>query len=500
MLHLMKFEDYYQSLVRIIRGFEEKRLTRPHILVCAPSNGAVVNILHRVANFGFIQRDGNKYWPSIIQVGASSMNDSNSPAEFSVEKMADTLLRMSKEDWLLWFSRQYHTVKAIEQDLNLHLNLLQHNSDGEVRPCREATVSNILSMHENRDRAVADLSRLEHLRGYHNGAVVDDDSLAELRSRIEASFVDEAEIVFTTLASSGKKCLMGISHGFQTLIVDEAAQATESCALLPLRHGVKHCILVGDPQQLPSTILSKLALNSCYDKSLFERLVDNRVYPTLLSVQYRMHSSIRQFPSNFFYGGKLVDGETYDGRESAMDYSSMMYSDFVPFGPYLVFDTSAGTEKRNENGSVKNEFEASLCVRLLQVLEASLHKHGISRQTVALISPYTCQCARLQQLTQHLQLFNVTLTISTIDGFQGRESDIVIFSCVRNSATGMGFMNDARRLNVALTRAKKTMWILCSANADKNQLWASLLRDARNRNVLVPQNAVHAFATQIHAI
>ena len=74
-------------------------------------------------------------------------------------------------------------------------------------------------------------------------------------------------------ASSGKRCLTNVSHGFHTLVVDEAAQATELSLLVPLFHGVKHCVLVGDPQQLPSTVLSKAAVQSHYDKSFFERFI-----------------------------------------------------------------------------------------------------------------------------------------------------------------------------------------------------------------------------------
>ena len=454
-----------------------------------------MNILRRVSHAGFIQRDGAKYHPSIIHVGTKNVDSEDRQLfEFSAESKARTLLGMSKEDWLLWLSRQCHTVRALEENLQTRLNFLKPAESTRFNQAElEMITREILSMYENRDRAVADLSRLEHLRPYYDQALRNECNIDVLRSALETSFVDEAEIVFTTLASSGKRCLTNVSHGFHTLVVDEAAQATELSLLVPLFHGVKHCVLVGDPQQLPSTVLSKAAVQSHYDKSFFERLVDNGISPILLSIQYRMHPSIRQFPSTFFYAGKLVDASVCTRTTSILQHETMCFSHIVPFGPYLVFDTSGGVEQRDYHGSVKNEYEAMLCVRLILAVESSIAQAG-PKLTLTVISPYSYQCERLRQLTRQLgTLQKVQVHISTIDGFQGRESDAVILSCVRNASTGVGFMNAARRLNVALTRAKTFLWVLCSANTSSNPLWASLINDALHRDVVVPKFTVEEF-------
>lgn len=471
----------------MIDGSSKHRMLRPHLLVCAPSNGAVFNILDRVVKSGFMQRDGQRYQPSIAHVGVTSSS------EFSVELKARSLLNMSREDWLLWFSRQCHTVKVLENEMQLHFGSLSAESTRPSSLLPETTISTVLSMYENRDRALADLSRLEHLRGYFEGRCTDESRLDELRSRLEASIVDEAEIVFTTLASSGKRCLMSMSHGFKTLIVDEAAQSTESCLLLPLFHGVKHCVLVGDPKQLPSTVLSKLAAKSNYDRSLFERLVDCGIVPCLLSIQYRMHPSISRFPSNFFYGGKLVDGA--HGYKFEME--SLRISGPVAHGPYLIFDTIDGIEERNERGSVKNDYEALLCMRLILAVETSLECSEGPCISATIITPYAFQCEVMYSMTRELRLRKLTIAISTIDGFQGRESDMVIFSCVRNSLSGMGFMTDARRLNVAITRAKSILWILCSSRAMNDSTFRELFDDARTRNVIVSKVAVNGFMAHV---
>ena len=471
----------------MLKGVIEERASRPRILVCAPSNGAVMNVLQRVMQKGFCQTDGNRYCPAIIHVGTNTGQQSEF-SEFSAENRANKLLNMGKEEWMHWLSHQYHTVKVLEADLQAHLELFyktRQNSENDGNDL----CGKLLAMYEHRDRAVADLARLEHLRPYHEGRCVGEYDLSTLRSALEASFVDEAEIVFTTLASSGKQCLMKISHGFQTLVVDEAAQATESCLLLPLIHGVKHCVLVGDPQQLPSTVLSQTAIKSGYDRSLFERLVQIGIQPFLLTVQYRMRPEIRKFPSDFFYENKLSDANC-TSLTSMIDYQALRREHDIAFTPYLIFDTSGGVERRSSLGSIKNEFEAQLCVKLISILSTGTQNIGRTTITLTVITPYSCQCDLVRELVQCLKLTCFDIKVSTIDGFQGRESDIVIFSCVRSAQSGMGFMNDARRLNVALTRAKSTLWILCSSNARVDDLWASLFDDARKRDAVVPSAKV----------
>lgn len=491
----MQFQEYYKSVIEVLNGVVEERASRPRILVCAPSNGAVMNVLQRVMQKGFCQTDGNRYCPAIIHVGTNTGQQSEF-SEFSVETRANKLLNMRKEEWVHWLSHQYHTVKVLEADLRAQLAIfdeMMQNSDKDL----SNLYGKLLTMYEHRDRAVADLARLEHLRAYHEGKCVGEYDLLTLRSALEASFVDEAEIVFTTLASSGKQCLMKISHGFETLVVDEAAQATESCLLLPLIHGVKHCVLVGDPQQLPSTVLSQTAIKSSYDRSLFERLVQIGIQPFLLTVQYRMRPEIREFPSAFFYENKLSDANC-TLLTSKIDYEALLHRHDITFMPYLIFDTSAGVERRSALGSIKNEFEAQLCVKLISILSAGIQHIGTDMTTLTVISPYSFQCERVRELVQCLKQTCFDIKVSTIDGFQGRESDIIIFSCVRSAQSGMGFMNDARRLNVALTRAKSTLWILCSSNARNDDLWASLFADAKKRGAVVPsakvQKLVESFA------
>ena len=463
---------------------------RPHILVCAPSNGAVDNILRRVVRNGFYQLNGSQYQPALVRVGVSDLGDFGSHSEFSAEFKADSLLAMPTEDWIAWLSRQYHTVRAIESELAQDLEQFIALQSTGVMHQSDSLKSKMLHLYEHRDRAVGDLSRLESLRRYHENTSTSHHDMDRVRIALEISFVDEAEIVFTTLASSGRKTIKNVTHGFSNVIVDEAAQSTELSTILPLLTGAKHCILVGDSQQLPSTVLSKVAKEVCYDRSLFERLIENGVPSHMLTIQYRMHPHIRQFPSTFFYGGALTDAASCAKERYKLDFVALSRNNAdVTFSPYLVFDTHAGNEERNLNGSIRNNYEATLCMNLLQLVSHSTERND-SQLSVAVISPYTSHCSLLSELARSLSPRNFELTISTIDGFQGRESDVVIFSCVRNSQNGLGFLSDARRLNVALTRAKSALWVLCSRINSTNAIWNALLQDAESRKLLVTEAAV----------
>ena len=132
-------------------------------------------------------------------------------------------------------------------------------------------------------------------------------AIRKVRAALEASFVDDAEIVFTTLTSSSRKVFRQLTHGFDTVLIDEAAQANEMATLIPFLHGARRCVLVGDPQQLPSTVISKHAQQVSFQRSLFERFNELGAEALLLSVQYRMHPEIREFPSEEFYEGRLMD-------------------------------------------------------------------------------------------------------------------------------------------------------------------------------------------------
>lgn len=121
------------------------------------------------------------------------------------------------------------------------------------------------------------------------------------------AILEEADIVGATLAFSGSSTFTRLSCKFDVVVVDEAAQAVEPSTLIPLINGARRVYLVGDPNQLPATVLSARASDYNYSKSLFKRLMTAGYPVYMMNVQYRMHPAISEFPSQEFYGGRLTD-------------------------------------------------------------------------------------------------------------------------------------------------------------------------------------------------
>jgi senataxin len=213
------------------------------------------------------------------------------------------------------------------------------------------------------------------------------------------------------------------------VLVDEAAQATEVATLQPLIHGARHVVMVGDPLQLPPTIFSEEAKALALERSLFERLQEAGCPVLLLEVQYRMHPAIRLWPSNFFYGGRLQDGESVTARPAPSFYNNDLLK------PYVFFDVSSGTHARPER-SYENAAEAALVVSLFWELRCEEHAAAAGSCTppelmpVTAISFYQAQCDLLRrEFDLRLRAMGadpaMAPKIATTDSCQGKQRQVV---------------------------------------------------------------------------
>jgi senataxin len=552
--------ELYASLARdagVRRGRERVfGRTKPRILVCASSNAAVDNLLERVFVRGFTQLDGaSAYRPPVVRVGASDAVVAEGVAAVCASTLVEDLIARGEREW----DREYRKHDAFQREaaacIRAHekahrdagVEKARRSEAGDaLEPCElvrlreedDARVREMCRLHEDRNKAVADMARLAylltHAREKEKGGGAGEGGDAEPRvgssarsgaalSRrhrvvLEASFVDQAEIVFTTLASSARDVFRRqLTHGFDTVLVDEAAQASETQTLVPFLLGAERCVLVGDPRQLPSTVLSGAAQEAKLQRSLFERFSTLGARIVLLSVQYRMHPEIRRFPSEAFYDGRLEDARSVLDREAA---------DPLFFGtraaerdgdalsrPYVFFDAASGSASRT-GGKTSNVVEAVLVACLYRALAEKLKRRNgdganananASRgpRVVAVITPYRQQ--RVAILDAFAALCGGTgaaarlgVVVSTVDGFQGREADVVIFSAVRGggggeggggggASRGVGFLKDVRRVNVALTRAKRALWIVGHAEGLRRSgtIWETLVEDAARRGRVV---------------
>ncbi|KAK6257400.1 hypothetical protein QUC31_000859 [Theobroma cacao] len=530
-IHLVQYQQYYTSLLKklapesykqanesnpdnvamgsideVLQNMDQnlfrtlpKLCPKPRMLVCAPSNAATDELLARVLDRGFIDGEMKIYRPDVARVGVDSQT--RAAQAVSVERRTEQLLLKSREEIL----GHMHTLRGREAMLSQQIASLQREltaaaaavrSQGSVGvdpdilvardQNRDVLLQNLAAAVENRDKVLVEMSRLLILEARFR--VGSNFNLEEARANLEASFANEAEIVFTTVSSSGRKLFSRLTHGFDMVVIDEAAQASEVAVLPPLSLGAARCVLVGDPQQLPATVISKAAGTLLYSRSLFERFQQAGCPTMLLSVQYRMHPQIRDFPSRYFYQGRLTDSESVAKLPDEVYYKDPLLK------PYLFYDIMHGREShRGGSVSYQNVHEAMFCLRLYEHLQKTVKSLGLPKITVGIITPYKLQLKCLQREFESVikSEEGKDLYINTVDAFQGQERDVIIMSCVRASSHGVGFVADIRRMNVALTRARRALWVMGNANAlVQSEDWAALIADAKARKCYMDMDSL----------
>ena len=277
---------------------------------------------------------------------------------------------------------------------------------------------------------------------------------AELEIRINAELFGEARVIACTLVGSANRLLEG--QKYNTLFIDEAAQALEAACWIPIRR-VRRVVLAGDHCQLPPTVKSLAALKAGLGRTLMERLVENHPEAvTLLGVQYRMNEEIMRFSSDWFYDGKVKSAPQVKHR-SILDYDIPM--------EWIATDAD-GEEFVGESFGRINKKEAEQTLDILKQYFTKIGKTRIleERIDVGVISPYRAQVQYLRHLVKRDAFFKPyrsLISINTVDGFQGQERDVILISLVRSNDDGqIGFLRDLRRMNVAITRARMKLIIL----------------------------------------
>lgn len=285
--------------------------------------------------------------------------------------------------------------------------------------------------------------------------------------------ITESRLVFTTCVGAALGLLR--KQVFGTVVIDEASQQTEPASIIPLVKGCTRVVLVGDHVQLRATI-RKHAIALDFDVSLMERLWNeaesngnnSSVARVMLDTQYRMHPDICTFPSNEFYQGRLLtssDCTRLPLPPSQFPWPVLQQSSSVtaPTNSRCVFVQCSEREDYGRK-SKANPGQTKLCKKIVSLLSSPPQEqpaeagrprtHEASPSSTAILTPYTHQAELIRESCPGSQ-------VSSIDGFQGQEADVIIFVTVRCNEHGdIGFLKDMRRLNVALTRAKAGLIIL----------------------------------------
>lgn len=286
------------------------------------------------------------------------------------------------------------------------------------------------------------------------------DRATELEIRINESLFSEARVIACTLVGSANRLLTGQKFG--TLFIDEAAQALEAACWIPIRKADR-VILAGDHCQLPPTVKTPEALRAGLGHTLMQTIVKNKSDTvSLLKLQYRMNDEIMRFSSEWFYGGMLQSAPEVKYR-SILDFDT-------PIEWINTEGLDCNEEFIGENYGRINKSEAELSIEQLKgyITKIGRERFLDERIDVGMISPYKAQVQYLRRLVRNDAFFKPyrqAITINTVDGFQGQERDVILISLVRANEEGqIGFLNDLRRMNVAITRARMKLIILGDAS------------------------------------
>ncbi|XP_062432389.1 DNA-binding protein SMUBP-2 [Rhea pennata] len=300
----------------------------------------------------------------------------------------------------------------------------------------------------------------------------------ELKEREETAMtaaLSRASVVLATntgASSDGPLKLLPENH-FDLVVIDECAQALEASCWIPLLKAPK-CILAGDHKQLPPTIVSHKAAAKGLSLSLMERLIERygEKATRMLTVQYRMHQAIMQWASSEMYSGRLT-AHIAVAQHLLKDLPGVTSTEETTI-PLLLIDTAGcglfELEEEDEQ-SKGNPGEVQLAGLHIQALMEA----GVKARDVAVVAPYNLQ---VDMLREHLCHRYPELEIKSVDGFQGREKEAVILSFVRSNRKGeVGFLAEDRRINVAVTRARRHVAVICDSRTVSNQAFLKRLVD-----------------------
>lgn len=279
------------------------------------------------------------------------------------------------------------------------------------------------------------------------------DEAGQLSFYITNDIITHAKVIASTLVGASHPLLR--SRRFRTVFIDEAAQALEPACWIPILKA-QRVIFAGDHCQLPPTIKSQKAAKGGLENTLFEKAIARNSADVMLELQYRMNEAIMGFSARYFYRDLL--------RAVPQVAQHTVFNEDAPF----EFIDTAGcgfTEiQLHHPPGINNPEEAALLVRHLTQYADLVSLNGMALDEVswAVISPYKAQTNLLRELLDGSELMQAgTLSVNTVDSFQGQERDVVYICLARSNDTGtIGFLSDIRRMNVAMTRARKKLVII----------------------------------------
>lgn len=499
------------------------------ILICAPSNAAIDEICARLARKGVYNSELGKVKCKFLRFGLYDRKDKE-------KKYLETMNGKILEKYSLEFLSDEKYKKDID---NLSERLEKYRKQLYALNKEKDKNKNYI---KNVEAEISGLLKLLSDKRYQ-------------KSLYEHDILISTPILCTTLNNAGNERLKRAKLSYEHLIVDEASQCVEPSCLIPLCHEVKKLILVGDHMQLPATVFNPRATKILYNRSLFERLIDNKFPRYILTVQYRMQKNISEFVSKVFYDGKLSNDQNHvDTINKELMYSLIKIENNFSFFDIAYGEESFDSGKKSYFNESEIKFSFFLVKKLINLIRNQINKIRSKYQKIeknvikidengkiseekqpeelkeveelskddnekinkfqsykfAIICAYKSQVMKFREIKKNDKFFKDPrindIEINTVDSFQGQERDIIIFSTVRanfkddisleegeiksvnendNTSSnnnngnniGIGFLNDFRRMNVGLSRAKVGCFVVGNYETLKNNSYWKKLMD-----------------------
>lgn len=390
----------------LVRAIIQTIKTEKRVLVCAPSNAAADLITEKLA----------KLYVNVVRIGQ--------PARIDEEVLQNTL------DYKIAAHPNYKDIKKLRRKADEYRRMAgkyKRNFGPVERQQRDLLYREAKSISEEAD---------------------------SLSFYISNDIITNADVITCTLAGSVYREIADLT--FRTVFIDEAAQALEPACLIPIMRAGR-VILAGDHHQLPPTVKSRDAMKGGLSQTLFEKVMRKSGISVMLKEQYRMNRMIMEFSNQQFYNSELT------ANSSVADISVIDGDKPMEFIDLAGTGFAERTEPKTM--STYNEEEANIVVQYLksymEIVELTSNARRVA--DIGIISPYKAQVETIASQLKHSDIpdyVKAITTIDTADSFQGREKDIIIISMVRCNDKGeIGFLNDTRRMNVAMTRAKRKLVI-----------------------------------------
>ncbi len=411
----------------LIEAIEQAVITGISILVCAPSNAAVDLLVEKLVDRGI----------ETLRLGH--------PARVEEKILNQTL------DAKTAFHSSYRDLKKLRKETDQYLKLAKQykrNFGPEERAQRKLMY--------------AEVSRLR-------------EAAKSLEEYIQYDIFQKTKVFASTLVGASSYSLKGME--FDVVFIDEAAQGLEAATWIPILKA-KKVVFAGDHYQLPPTIKSYQAAQEGLAETLFEKVIARKPQASqMLKVQYRMPEVIMGFSNEQFYKGELHAAENtklhaFPGEDQQLEWIDTAGAGYVD-------------QREAESLSTCNPEEAAFACRYLNEMIVRIGIGNFKQEgwTIGLIAPYGAQVRLLRSLIfegfeyPNLRALSNLITIDTVDGFQGQERDLMLISLTRSNDKGeIGFLADARRMNVALTRAKRKLVLIGdSSTLAQNHFFDQLL-------------------------